>query len=79
MTEDTALCRRVVKIAEDYLGPSAPRFIDRLSSNHLGKDSTNLAQADMDELIKWARLAAAMLTDDSRLVAEFMDRLGGLA
>ena len=79
MPNDTALCQRVVKIAEDYLGPSAPRFIDRLSSNHLGKESTSLAQGDMDELIKWARLAAAMLTDDSRLVTEFMDRLGKLS
>jgi hypothetical protein len=79
MPQSTVLCQRVVKIAEDYLGPSAPRFIDRLSCNHLGKESSQLAQGDLEELIKWARLAAAMLTDDSKLVTEFIGRLERLS
>lgn len=79
MAKQTMLCQHVVKIAEDYLGPSAPRFIDRLSSSHLGKESSELARTDMEELIKWARLAVAVLTDDAQLVAEFMDRLEDLS
>jgi hypothetical protein len=77
--KQTVLCQHVTEIAEDYLGPSAPRFIERLSSNHLGKPSSKLSRDDMEEFIKWARLAAAMLTDDSRLVTEFMRRLDELA
>ncbi len=79
MPKQPTICKNVTAIAEDYLGPSAPRFIERLSINHLGKPSEELASGDIDELIKWARLAAAMLTDDSKLVTEFMNRLNKLA
>jgi hypothetical protein len=79
MPQTTTICRQVVKITEDYLGPSAPRFIERLSISHLDKDSSQLNQADIEELTKWARLAAAVLTDDSKLITEFTSRLNDLS
>jgi hypothetical protein len=79
MPKQAAFCRHVTLIAEDYLGPSGPRFIERLSNNHLGKPSEQITPKDMDELIKWARLAAAMLTDDAGTITEFMDRLDKLS
>jgi hypothetical protein len=79
MQKKVTVCRHVTLIAEDYLGPSAPRFIERLSTNHLGKPSKELTSGDIAELMKWARLAAAMLTDDKDLIKEFMSRLGGIS
>jgi hypothetical protein len=79
MQNRAAICRHITLIAEDYLGPSAPRFIERLSTNHLGKPSKELVRDDIDELIKWAQPAAAMLTDDRDLIREFMRRLTDLS
>lgn len=79
MSRSTLLCQKVIEITEDYLGPSAPRFIDRLASSHLGKDASRLSRNDMEELVRWARLAAAMLTDDTGLVAEYTQRLEALS
>jgi hypothetical protein len=79
MLKGSRFHQQIVAIAEDYLGPSGPRFIDRLAENHLGKPTARLTPADVNELVKWARLAAAMLTDDAALVAEFMARLEELS
>ncbi len=78
MTQDALLAVSVVEIAEDYLGPSASRFMERLAQNHLGMHLSRVTSKDMQKLIRWTRVSAAILTDDTELVSEFVDRLSRL-
>lgn len=66
---------QVIAVAGDYLGPAAPRFIDRLIANHLAKQPGDLSDKDLPELIRWTRLATAMLTDDPKEINDFVQRL----
>lgn len=78
MKQGTSLHTQLIRIAEDYFGPAASRFVDRLISNHLKKEPAQLGEADLPELIKWASLTCALLTDDPRTLAEFTERLANL-
>ncbi len=78
MIREAPLSDCVIEIAEDYLGPSAPRFMERLARNHLGNSLDQITADDMQQLIQWTRISAAMLTDDADLVAEFVGRLSDL-
>jgi hypothetical protein len=75
MVVKSDLYDEVTKIAEDYFGPAAPRFVDRLIVNHLDKRPQELKPADMPELIEWTRLTVSMLTEDKSAVKELTGRL----
>lgn len=70
-----SLYERVVSVTEEYLGPASRRFIDRQIYHHLNKDPVELARSDLESLVRWIRLTAAYLTDDSQLIDEFCNRL----
>lgn len=72
------LYTKVVEITSDYLGPASRRFIDRQVINHLGKEPEEITDEDLKDLIKWIEAATALLTDDTRLVREFKERLESL-
>ncbi len=75
MKRDAALYEKVVHIAEDYFGPAAPRYIDRLVKSHFDKLPRDLSSQDMPELIEWTRLTIATITEDQAVVEEFTGRL----
>ncbi len=75
MVGQLTLYDEVTKIAEDYFGPVAPRFISRLINNHLGKDPTQLKRKDLVALSSWTKLTVSMITDDEEIVEEFVERL----
>jgi len=66
---------KVVSIAEDYFGPAAPRFINRLITNHLGKAPVKITARDIPDLAVWVSLTVAMLTDDQDTIDQFTKRL----
>jgi hypothetical protein len=70
---------RVVDVTHIYLGPAADRFIIRQIRNHLNKEPEELLPKDLYRLIDWIRVAVSFLTDDSELVAEYIDELYKLA
>lgn len=72
------LYAEVIAVTSDYLGPAAPRFIDRQIANHLSKIPGQLTPKDMPVLINWMRSALALLTEDSKIVSEFTERLRDL-
>jgi len=76
---DTMLYQNLVEIAEDYLGPSGNRFIERLAQSHCGKSPQQITKKDIPELSRWAQVSAAVLTDNAALVTEFSNRLLKLA
>ena len=73
--KDVMLYDQMVEITADYLGPAAPRFIDRQIYNHLKKTPQDIKKDDLQELIAWIRAAISLLTDDYGLVEEYATRL----
>lgn len=75
----TSLYERVVDVTADYLGPAAERFIDRQITSHLKKEPEQLKAKDLVKLIDWIKLSFALLTDNKRMVDEYINRLLNLA
>jgi len=65
----------VVDITYDFLGPAADRFIDRQIRNHLRKNPERINSHDLAGLIDWLRVAMAILTDDDKLVNDYVRQL----
>lgn len=79
MSTPATVYQRVLEISEDYLGPAAPRFLDRLATNHLGKPANKLTRSDLPELVVWIKLAVTVITEDEALVSGYIGRLEELA
>jgi hypothetical protein len=75
----STLYLHVLEISEDYLGPAAPRFLERLVLNHLGKPAAKISESDLPQLVVWIKLATTMITNDENSVNEYMHRLETLA
>jgi hypothetical protein len=73
------LYESVVKITYEYLGPAAERFIDRQVRNHLHKEPKNLTKKDLNGLIDWVQVAVSLLSNDAKLVEEYIYSLKKLA
>ncbi|HEY1063815.1 MAG TPA: hypothetical protein VGE30_00790 [Candidatus Saccharimonadales bacterium] len=69
------LYTQVVRITHVYLGPAADRFIARQVQNHLHKEPDELSQDDLLKLIDWVRVAVSLITEDSAIVEEYIERL----
>ena len=75
MAEPANLYQQVVRITYVYLGPAADRFVTRQVVNHLRKSPEELRPADMPELIDWIKLAMGFLTEDQKLIDDYIGRL----
>jgi hypothetical protein len=72
------LYEQVASITEDYFGPAAPRYIERLISTRFHKPAAELKPEDMPELIEWVRLSMAVLTEQERAIDDITSRLSSL-
>lgn len=77
--QEKNLYKEIIGITQDYLGPASERFIYRQIKNHLHKTPEELDQADIKVLIKWSKIAMALLTNNNEVVDEFASRLKALA
>ena len=75
MVGQQTIQEQVIDISRDYLGPAADRFINRQIRNHLRKNPERLAKKDLVELISWIKVAMAILTDDDKIVNEYVRHL----
>lgn len=75
MPQPRSLQDQIIAISRDYLGPASERFIDRQVRTHLRKRTEDITKADLVKLVDWIKLAFALLTNDSKLVEEYADRL----
>lgn len=69
------LYQQVVKITQDYLGPAAERFVSRQIQTHLHKQPDALTEKDLAELVDWIKIAVALLTEDGKMVDDFVRSL----
>lgn len=74
-----SIYEEVIIISQEYLGPAAERFISRQVETHLHKKPENMTREDLEMLIEWIKIAAALLTDDSRSVETFASRLRSIS
>jgi hypothetical protein len=70
---------QTVEISDSFLGPAAGRFIDRQVRNHLHKQPKDITKNDLLQLIGWIRLAVSLLTDDAKIVEDYISQLEKLA
>jgi len=77
MTE--TLYDNIVKVIEFYLGPAAPRFVERQISSHLHKSPEEVTAEDIAQLVEWIRISLALLTDDRAAIDECTRKLTQLA
>ncbi|MGD0284227.1 MAG: hypothetical protein ABSB12_01335 [Candidatus Saccharimonadales bacterium] len=73
-----SLYLKVVHITDHYLGPAADRFIRRQIENHLNKHPEELVQKDLKELINWIEVSMTILTDDHKMIREYLAKLQSL-
>lgn len=64
-----------VETSRFYLGPAGERFIRRQITTHLGIEPEDLSPKDLPELVNWVKITFALLTDNSKYVHEFADKL----
>jgi hypothetical protein len=72
------LYQKVVQVTYIYLGPAADRFVTRQVVNHLHKRPEQLSKSDMPELIDWIKLAMGFLTQDQKIIEDYISRLRNL-
>ncbi len=67
-----------VKVAKDYLGPAAGKFIDRQIKAHLDiADGSQLTKDHLEELSKWCFTSGKLLVDEAK-AKELSDKVKAL-
>jgi len=79
MKDDLTIYQQVLDVATDYLGPASKRFMDRQIESHLKIEPEKLASKDIPTLTNWTRVALAVLTEDRKLINEFVGRMEHLS
>lgn len=77
MVTDTS--KEVIAITEEYLGPAAERFVNRLSNFHLDKSAAELTSKDLPKLIEWIKVSLGLLTEDRVMVDDCVRKLRKLS
>ncbi len=72
-----ALYDEVIKIAQSYMGPAAPKFVNRQIRAHLEIDGSQLTYSDLDELAEWCYTSSKVLMDDLK-AREFSNQVRSL-
>jgi hypothetical protein len=75
----TAVSKQVIAITEEYLGPAAERFIERITTFHLNKSADELTARDVRKLTEWIKVSLGLLTSDKTLVDDCVRKLLKLA
>ncbi len=75
----TNISKQIIDITGEYLGPTADRFIDRISTYHLSKSGSELTANDIPKLAEWLKVSMGLLTDDKSLVDDYIRKVQKLA
>jgi hypothetical protein len=70
-----SLYQEVVSITQEYLGPAANRFVDRLINFHLNKKPEELTAKDIAKLSEWIKVSLGMLTEDKAIIDDCQKRI----
>ncbi len=73
------LYQKLVKISVDCLGPATERWFPYLITAHLNKPAHDIMPSDLPKLCLWAKLTAALYTEDGQKVEKFAKQIEALA
>jgi archaellum biogenesis ATPase FlaH len=73
--QENSVYWKLVNITSDYLGPAAERFTDRQIRSHLNKNPKKITDKDVGVLIDWMQATVSLLTDDEKMVEEYVSQL----
>lgn len=76
---DTTLYRDVIETSKQYLGSSGEYFMRRQIITHLHITPEQLRSQDLDQLVSWAEITFALITNNSKSVNAFSESLRALA
>lgn len=71
--------QQLVDITNDYLGPASERFIQRQVETHLNKKPEDVTKEDVQKLVEWVRIAIALLTEDGKMVDNYVESIKKIA
>ncbi len=75
MLDNGSLYNHIVVITEDYLGPTAERFVSRQIETHLAKEPHSITLIDLPQLIDWLKVSMSLLNEKEVEVHEYVNRL----
>lgn len=73
------LYKKVVKVGVDCFGSATERWFARLITAHFNKHPHDIEVADLPKLCVWAKLTAALYTDNQQQVEQFAQQIEALA
>ena len=69
---------QALKVASQYLGPAAEKFLQRQIKSHLNLASSQaLSAQSLPELAKWCGISGALVMDKAK-AEEFSKRIGAI-
>ena len=72
------LSENITKMAVDYLGPAALRFLERQTMSHMnGLDFRNIEKGHLTELSRWINISGSMVIDKDK-AKELSDKIRSL-
>ena len=72
------LYEQVSGITEEYMGPATERFLIRHITFRLGKSPQELTDDDIPTLIEWTRATLGLLTEDRKLIDDYVTKMNQL-
>lgn len=78
MANGSSLFNDIVVLSGDYLGPAAERFVTRQVHFHLKKEPAELNHHDISQLVEWLRVSMSVITQNEKLIEEYMGRVTDL-
>ncbi len=79
MSPTSKLYTDIIKISEEFLGPAGERFIRRQVETHFAIRPEQVQLKHLPELANWSRLMLAVITNDTKVIESFTNRLLQLA
>lgn len=71
----TAVSKKVLHIASEYIGPSSYMFLQRQTYAHMcGLNFDDIESEHLPELSKWIRISASLILDKEK-AEEFAERI----
>jgi hypothetical protein len=79
MTDNSlSLYQKIILVTEEYLGPSAQRFVDKQIISHLSKPPEEISAEDIPKLVQWCNAVFSVLTEDRSVIQEYVSRIEAL-
>ena len=72
------LSEKILKMTANYIGPAAPRFLERQTTSHMnGLNFADIEKKHLPELSKWVNISAGLVIDKTK-AAELANKIAAI-